>query len=239
MYIIPAIDIIDGKCVRLTQGDYSQKKIYNEDPLEVAKGFEAAGIKRLHLVDLDGAKKKKVVNIKVLESIAHGTSLHIDFGGGVQSDEDIQNVFDAGAQQITGGSIAVKNPELFISWVEKYGYEKIILGADVKNNRIAISGWEEEADKEIFEFLQVFYLDRNIKYVICTDVSKDGLLQGPSFELYNQINEKFPDLQLIASGGVSNYQDLEILSGTKCYGVIVGKAIYEGRISLKELRNFV
>ncbi|MDQ3534387.1 MAG: 1-(5-phosphoribosyl)-5-[(5-phosphoribosylamino)methylideneamino]imidazole-4-carboxamide isomerase [Bacteroidota bacterium] len=238
MYIIPAIDIIDGKCVRLTQGDYSQKKIYNEDPLEVAKGFEAAGIKRLHLVDLDGAKKKKVVNIKVLESIAHGTSLHIDFGGGVQSDEDIQNVFDAGAQQITGGSIAVKNPELFISWVEKYGYEKIILGADVKNNRIAISGWEEEADKEVFEFLQV-YLDRNIKYVICTDVSKDGLLQGPSFELYNQINEKFPDLQLIASGGVSNYQDLEILSGTKCYGVIVGKAIYEGRISLKELRNFV
>ncbi len=238
MFIIPAIDIIDGKCVRLTQGDYSQKKIYNEDPLEVAKGFEAAGIKRLHLVDLDGAKKKKVVNIKVLESIAHVTSLQIDFGGGVQSDEDIQNVFDAGAQQITGGSIAVKNPELFISWVEKYGYEKIILGADVKNNRIAISGWEEEADKEVFEFLQV-YLDRNIKYVICTDVSKDGLLQGPSFELYNQINEKFPDLQLIASGGVSNYQDLEILSGTKCYGVIVGKAIYEGRISLKELRNFV
>ncbi|MDQ3393168.1 MAG: 1-(5-phosphoribosyl)-5-[(5-phosphoribosylamino)methylideneamino]imidazole-4-carboxamide isomerase [Bacteroidota bacterium] len=238
MIIIPAIDIIDGKCVRLTQGNYNQKKIYNEDPLEVAKSFEASGIKRLHLVDLDGAKKKKIVNIKVLESIAAGTSLWIDFGGGVQSDEDIQMAFDAGAQQITGGSIAVKNPELFLSWLEKYGSEKIILGADVKDNKIAISGWQESSDLEIFNFIKSF-LAKNVKYVICTDVSKDGLLQGPSFELYNQISEKFPELKLIASGGVSNMEDLEKLSKTDCYGVIVGKAIYEGRVTLKDLQKFV
>lgn len=238
MFIIPAIDIIEGKCVRLTQGDYNQKKIYNEDPLEVAKGFEGAGIKKLHLVDLDGAKKKKIVNLKVLEAITRHTALHVDFGGGVQSDEDIQKAFGAGAQQVTGGSIAVKNPELFLSWLDIYGTEKIILGADVKNNQIAISGWQESSDLEIFSFLKSF-LEKRIKYVICTDVSKDGLLQGPAFELYDQILSEFPDLKLIASGGVSSLADLEKLSRTNCYGVIVGKAIYEGKVTLKDLSKFV
>jgi phosphoribosylformimino-5-aminoimidazole carboxamide ribotide isomerase len=231
---IPAIDIIDGKCVRLTQGDYSQKKIYNENPVEVAKSFENAGLQYLHLVDLDGAKQKKVVNYKVLEQIASQTSLKIDFGGGVQSNEDIQKVFDAGAKQITGGSIAVKNPDLFESWIERYGSEKIILGADVKNEKIAVGGWEETSELHIFDFLEK-YLAKGIRYVICTDISKDGLLQGTSLELYQKILKKFPDIHLIASGGVSCMQDLDDLQKNGLEGAIIGKAIYEEKISLEEL----
>ncbi len=234
MRFIPAIDIIDGKCVRLTQGDYSQKKIYNENPVEVAKSFENAGLQYLHLVDLDGAKQKKVVNYKVLEQIASQTSLKIDFGGGVQSNEDIQKVFDAGAKQITGGSIAVKNPDLFESWIERYGSEKIILGADVKNEKIAVGGWEETSELHIFDFLEK-YLAKGIRYVICTDISKDGLLQGTSLELYQKILKKFPDIHLIASGGVSCMQDLDDLQKNGLEGAIIGKAIYEEKISLEEL----
>jgi phosphoribosylformimino-5-aminoimidazole carboxamide ribotide isomerase len=237
MYIIPAIDIIDGKCVRLTQGDYNQKKEYNNNPLEVAKSFEDAGIKKLHLVDLDGAKQKKIVNYKVLENIAQNTDLQIDFGGGVQSDEDIELAFNCGASQVTGGSIAVKNPSLFENWFKKYGSEKIILGADVRNNMIAISGWEEKTELEIFNFL-AGHLNKGIQYVICTDVSKDGLLNGTSTELYKEIQQKFPKLKLIASGGVSNIEDLKELKNIGVYGAIVGKAIYEGRISLQELSKF-
>jgi len=231
---IPAIDMIDGKCVRLTQGDYSQKKIYNENPLDVAKSFEDAGLQYLHLVDLDGAKQKKVVNYKILEQIASNTSLKIDFGGGVQSDEDVQRVFDAGAKQITGGSIAVKNPDLFETWIKRYGSEKIILGADVKNEKIAVGGWEETSELNIFDFLEK-YLAKGIRYVICTDISKDGLLQGTSTELYQKILKKFPDIKLIASGGVSCMQDLEDLQNSGLEGAIIGKAIYEGKISLNEL----
>lgn len=234
MRFIPAIDMIDGKCVRLTQGDYSQKKIYNENPLDVAKSFEDAGLQYLHLVDLDGAKQKKVVNYKILEQIASNTSLKIDFGGGVQSDEDVQRVFDAGAKQITGGSIAVKNPDLFETWIKRYGSEKIILGADVKNEKIAVGGWEETSELNIFDFLEK-YLAKGIRYVICTDISKDGLLQGTSTELYQKILKKFPDIKLIASGGVSCMQDLEDLQNSGLEGAIIGKAIYEGKISLNEL----
>lgn len=234
MRFIPAIDIIEGKCVRLTQGDYSQKKIYNENPLEVAKSFEDAGLQYLHLVDLDGAKQKKVVNYAVLEQIASKTSLQIDFGGGVQTDEDIKKVFEAGAKQITGGSIAVKNPELFESWIERYGSERIILGADVKNEKIAVGGWEETSAIHIFDFLEK-YLAKGIKYVICTDISKDGLLQGTSLELYQKILKKFPDIHLVASGGVSSLQDLEDLQKNGLEGAIIGKAIYEGKISLQQL----
>ncbi|MCU0436300.1 MAG: 1-(5-phosphoribosyl)-5-[(5-phosphoribosylamino)methylideneamino]imidazole-4-carboxamide isomerase [Raineya sp.] len=234
MRFIPAIDIIDGKCVRLTQGDYSQKTIYNENPLEVAKSFEDAGLQYLHLVDLDGAKQKKVVNYKVLEQIASQTALNIDFGGGVQSDEDIQRVFDAGAKQITGGSIAVKNPDLFESWIKRYGSEKIILGADVKNEKIAVGGWEETSELHIFDFLEK-YLAKGIRYIICTDISKDGLLQGTSVELYQKILKKFPDIHLIASGGVSCMQDLDDLQKNGLEGAIIGKAIYEGKIGLNQL----
>ncbi|MFC3812977.1 1-(5-phosphoribosyl)-5-[(5-phosphoribosylamino)methylideneamino]imidazole-4-carboxamide isomerase [Lacihabitans lacunae] len=236
--IIPAIDIIDGKCVRLTQGDYAQKKIYNESPLEVAKEFEAAGIQRLHLVDLDGAKQKKIVNHKVLEAIATQTNLSIDFGGGIQSDEAIKMAFEYGAKQVTGGSIAVKNPEMFMNWLETFGSEKIILGADAKNEKIAISGWEEDTDVSVFDFLEK-YIAKGIKYTISTDVAKDGLLEGPSFDLYSQMQNKFPELHIIASGGVSVMADIEKLNDANIYGVIVGKAIYEGRISLKEIKNFL
>lgn len=237
MHIIPAIDIIDGKCVRLTQGDYAQKKEYNNSPLEVAKAYEEAGIRHLHLVDLDGARQKKIINLKVLEQIASNTRLHIDFGGGVQSDEDIQAAFNAGARQVTGGSIAVKQPQLFESWLQQYGSEKIILGADAKDGQIAVSGWQESSDRELFRFLED-YIAKGVQYVICTDVSKDGLLQGPSTELYQQIIERFPQLKLIASGGVAEMQDLHDLKATGCWGAIIGKAIYEGRISLKELADF-
>jgi phosphoribosylformimino-5-aminoimidazole carboxamide ribotide isomerase len=236
--VIPAIDIIDGKCVRLTQGDYGQKKIYNEDPAEVAKEFEDAGIKRLHLVDLDGAKEKRIINHKVLEKIANSTELIIDFGGGIQSDVDIQKAFDFGAKMITGGSIAVKNQEMFLGWLERYGPEKIILGADAKDEKIAISGWQESTEVSVFDFIQE-YLKKGIKYTISTDVAKDGLLQGPSFDLYEKMQVKFSDLHIIASGGVSEMKDLEKLNDQGVFGVIVGKAIYEGKISLKELEKFI
>jgi phosphoribosylformimino-5-aminoimidazole carboxamide ribotide isomerase len=235
MKIIPAIDIIDAKCVRLTQGDYARKKIYNEDPLEVAKSFEGAGFEKLHLVDLDGAREKHIVNYKVLESIATGTSLDIDFGGGVQSDEDITIAFEAGAKQITGGSIAVKRPAVFESWITRFGAERIILGADAKGGKIAISGWQEESSLNLLDFLEL-YIKKNIKYVISTDVSRDGLLEGPAIQMYQSIVDNYPELQLIASGGVSNMDDLRELRKMPIYGVIVGKAIYEGRISLKELK---
>lgn len=238
MEIIPAIDIIDGKCVRLTQGDYSQKTLYNENPLEVAKSFEAAGVKRLHLVDLDGAKQKRIVNYKVLESIASSTSLKIDFGGGIQSDKDIQMAFNAGAKQVTGGSIAIKNQALFESWVEEYSGEKIILGADAKNGFIAVSGWEETTEVSVNQILKN-YIPKGIKYVICTDVAKDGLLQGPSFDLYTSIIKDFPNIKLIASGGVTTIEDLYLLKEMGLYGAIIGKAFYEGRISLKDLQKFL
>jgi len=232
--IIPAIDLIEGKCVRLTQGDYAQKKIYNEKPLEVAKQFEGAGLTRLHLVDLDGAKAKKVVNWKVLESIASKTSLHVDFGGGVQSDDDLRVAFDCGAKQITGGSVAVKQPELFERWLKTYGGEKIILGADAKNEKITVSGWEEGTELWVYDFVEK-YQQKGVKYIISTDVAKDGLLQGPSFDLYINLQDKCPDLHVIASGGVSGMGDLERLAEMGLYGVIVGKAIYEGRVTLAEL----
>jgi phosphoribosylformimino-5-aminoimidazole carboxamide ribotide isomerase len=236
--VIPAIDIIDGKCVRLTQGDYGQKKIYNEDPAEVAKEFEDAGIKRLHLVDLDGAKEKRIINHKVLEKIANSTDLIIDFGGGIQSDIDIQKAFDFGAKMITGGSIAVKNQEMFLGWLEKFGPEKIILGADAKDEMIAISGWQEATKVSVFDFIEE-YLKKGIQYTISTDVAKDGLLQGPSFDLYEKMQAKFSDLHIIASGGVCEMMDLEKLNEQGVFGVIVGKAIYEGKISLKELEKFI
>jgi phosphoribosylformimino-5-aminoimidazole carboxamide ribotide isomerase len=235
--IIPAIDIIEGKCVRLTQGDYNQKKIYNENPTEVAKSFENAGIKRLHLVDLDGAKAKKIINYKVLEDISNYTNLTIDFGGGLQSNEDLRIAFESGASQITGGSIAVKNPEMFISWLVTYGSEKVILGADAINEFVAVSGWQETSSMSIYDLLEK-YIAHGIKYTISTDVAKDGLLQGPSIELYKKIQSQFPDLHIIASGGVSKIQDIIDLDELNIYGVIVGKAIYENRISLKEIEKY-
>lgn len=238
MHIIPAIDIINGKCVRLTQGDYASKKEYRSDPVEVAKEFEAAGIKRLHMVDLDGALKKKIVNIATLEKVASKTSLHIDFGGGVQSDQDLRDAFNAGAKQITGGSIAVKNPDMFESWLVMFGPEKIILGADVKDKKIAVSGWQEKSKVDIFPFLED-YLLKGIKYAICTDIAKDGVLKGPSFELYGELMTSFPELKLIASGGVSSIADIEMLAEMNTYGVIIGKAIYENAFSLKDLEPFL
>ena len=237
-HIIPAIDIIDGKCVRLTKGDYGTKIVYNENPFEVAQAFEASGIERLHLVDLDGAKAKKVINFKVLDKIASGTNLTIDFGGGVQSDEDLLQVFNYGATQITGGSIAVKNEEKFIDWIQVYGGDKIILGADAKNEKIAISGWEENSGQDIYSFVERF-IAKGIKYTISTDVDKDGLLEGPSYKLYQNLKDRFDRLHIIASGGVSKMADIEKLSEQKLYGVIVGKAIYEGRITLKEIEKFI
>ena len=236
--IIPAIDLIEGKCVRLTQGDYGQKTIYNENPLEVAMQFQDAGLKRLHLVDLDGAKAKKVVNWKVLEKIATKTSLHVDFGGGVQSDEDLKAVFESGAKQVTGGSIAVKNPELFLNWISVYGGEKIILGADAKKEKVAVSGWEEGTEIWVYDFVEN-YVDKGVKYTISTDVAKDGLLQGPSFDLYKNLQDKCPDLKIIASGGISGLEDVEKLAEMNIYGVIIGKAIYENRIKLSELQRFL
>ncbi|MEX2513073.1 MAG: 1-(5-phosphoribosyl)-5-[(5-phosphoribosylamino)methylideneamino]imidazole-4-carboxamide isomerase [Cyclobacteriaceae bacterium] len=237
MEIIPAIDIIDGKCVRLTQGDYKQKKVYSRDPLEVAKRFEDAGISRLHLVDLDGAKVKRIVNHEVLSRICQFTDLKVDFGGGVQSDEDIELAFHLGASQVTGGSIAVKKPELFASWLNKYGGERLILGADAKDRKIAISGWQEATAMEVIDFIQE-YRKKGVQYVICTDVAKDGLLQGPSFELYEEIMAAVSGIKLIASGGVSSLEDLKALEKAGVYGTIVGKAFYEGRISIKELAAF-
>ncbi|MBT0812952.1 1-(5-phosphoribosyl)-5-[(5-phosphoribosylamino)methylideneamino]imidazole-4-carboxamide isomerase [Litoribacter ruber] len=237
MEIIPAIDIIGGKCVRLTQGDYSQQKTYHDSPLEMAKRFEQAGVKRLHLVDLDGAKQKQIVNKQVLEDIAQNTSLKVDFGGGVQSDEDIALAFRLGASQVTGGSVAIRKPDLFDRWIREYGTEKIILGADAKNRKIAIGGWEESTELDVVEFISS-YMKKGLRYVICTDVAKDGLLQGPSLELYEEIMEEVPGVKLIASGGVSSMKDLEDLEKVGVYGAIVGKAYYEGKVTLEELAAF-
>lgn len=237
MRIIPAIDIIDGKCVRLSKGDYSTQKTYNENPLEVAKAFEDHGIEYLHLVDLDGAKSKHIVNHKVLETLATKTNLKIDFGGGLKTDEDLRIAFESGAQQVTGGSIAVKEPEVFSQWISSYGAEKIILGADVKGEYIATDGWLETSDQSLFDFL-AHYQTKGIQYTICTDISKDGMLQGPSFDLYEKIIAE-TQVKLIASGGISQFDELPRLAEMGCEGTIIGKAIYENRISLKQLENFI
>ena len=237
MEIIPAIDIIDGKCVRLTQGDYAQKTVYNEYPLEIAKQFEDAGLKRLHLVDLDGAKAGAVKNWKVLETIAGKTSLVIDFGGGIKTEKDVSIVFESGAALATIGSLAVKDETTFTQWLAQYGAEKFLLGADVKEEKIAVSGWLETTDIWIYDFIEK-YVQQGVKQLFCTDVSKDGKLEGPSTELYKNIIAKFPALHFIASGGVSGMKDLEALRAAGCKGAIVGKAIYENRISLKELTIF-
>ncbi|MDB4293191.1 1-(5-phosphoribosyl)-5-[(5-phosphoribosylamino)methylideneamino]imidazole-4-carboxamide isomerase [Maribacter sp.] len=247
MRIIPAIDIIDGKCVRLSKGDYDTKKIYNENPLEVAKEFEAHGIRYLHLVDLDGAKSKQIVNHKILEQIASNTNLKIDFGGGLKANDDLRIAFESGANQITGGSIAVKDTQTFTSWINSYGPEKIILGADAMDEKIAISGWQEESKEELIPFIQA-YQKKNIQYVICTDISKDGMLAGPSFALYQRILnsclgdsalEEPSKIKLIASGGISTFDELPRLAEMGCEGTIIGKAIYENRISLKQLENYI
>ncbi len=255
MRLIPAIDIIEGKCVRLSKGDYGTKKIYNENPLEVAKEFEAHGIQYLHVVDLDGAKSKHIVNHKVLESIATQTSLKIDFGGGLKSDEDLHIAFESGANQITGGSIAVKDKETFLGWLETYGSDKIILGADAQNEKVAVSGWQEESNQELVPFIQS-YQKKGITYVICTDISKDGMLEGPSFDLYKKILSKTMKhetlvtgsgvedvesigINLIASGGISTFEELPKLAEIGCEGTIIGKAIYENRISLKQLEHYI
>jgi phosphoribosylformimino-5-aminoimidazole carboxamide ribotide isomerase len=236
--IIPAIDLINGQCVRLTQGDYKQKTVYNSNPVEVAKSFEDAGIQRLHLVDLDGAKAKHIVNASVLENIAKATNLSIDFGGGIKTNEDIKIAFNAGASQITAGSIAVANPDLVNRWMGEYGASKIILGADVKGLNIAVNGWQEESSEKLFPFLES-YLAKGIEYCICTDVAKDGLLQGSSIDLYRSILERFPQLKLIASGGVISIEEVQELNDIGCHGAIIGKAIYEGRITLKELEKLI
>ena len=238
MRIIPAIDLIDGKCVRLSKGDYATQKTYNENPLEVAKTFEDHGIEYLHLVDLDGAKSKHIVNYKVLEDIAAKTSLKIDFGGGLKSDEDLRIAFESGANQITGGSIAVKQPEVFEEWLTKYGSEKIILGADVQNKQIATNGWLETSEHQLMDFVQS-YQNKGIQYVICTDISKDGMLQGPAFELYEELIQNQPRIKLIASGGISTFEELPKLANLGCEGTIIGKAIYENRIALKDLEHFI
>ena len=255
MRIIPAIDIIDGKCVRLSKGDYDTKKIYNENPLEVAKEFEAHGIAYLHLVDLDGAKSKHIVNHKILEQIASKTSLKIDFGGGLKTDDDLRIAFESGARQVTGGSIAVKDKDTFIGWIEKYGADKIILGADAMNEKVAVSGWQEESTEELIPFI-TSYQEKGVQYVICTDIAKDGMLEGPSFDLYQKIIkmsvraqsrtddltialEATPELKLIASGGISTFDELPKLAEMGCEGTIIGKAIYENRISLKQLEEFI
>lgn len=236
--IIPAIDMIEGKCVRLTQGDYATRKVYNEDPLEVAKAFEDAGIRRLHVVDLDGAKAGHIVNYRVLEKLAGHTSLVIDFGGGLKQTKDVEIAFDCGAQMVTGGSIAIKDPETFTAWIARFGSERIILGADAKDRRIAISGWEEATDAELLPFIQK-YREQGIEKVICTDISRDGMLEGPAVDLYKEILEAVPEIYLIASGGVSSIADIEKLAEANVPAVIFGKALYEGRITLKELERFV
>lgn len=237
MRIIPAIDIIDGKCVRLSKGDYNTQKTYNENPLEVAKAFEAHGIQHLHLVDLDGAKSKHIVNHRVLETLATHTTLSIDFGGGLKADEDLRIAFECGAQQVTGGSIAVKQPDTFTQWIKTYGTDKIILGADVKGEFIATDGWLETSDQSLFEFL-AHYQQQGVSYTICTDISKDGMLAGPSFDLYEKILAT-TDVKLIASGGISTFDELPRLAAMGCEGTIIGKAIYENRISLAQLEKFI
>ena len=236
--LIPAIDIIDGKCVRLSQGDYDTKKVYNENPLEVAMEFEANGIRRLHVVDLDGAKSSHVVNYKVLDAIAGHTSLIIDFGGGIKSDEDLVIAFENGAQMVPLGSVEVKHPELFKRWLAQYGAEKIILGADVKDNRISVNGWLEEGPQELMPFL-TDYTQEGVNKVLCTDISRDGMLQGPSIELYKQVMQQFPSMHLIASGGVSCLDDILRLEDAGIPAVVFGKALYEGRITMKDLKRFM
>lgn len=238
MRIIPAIDIIEGKCVRLSKGDYDTKKVYNENPLEVAKSFEDHGIEYLHLVDLDGAKSKHIVNYKILETIATKTNLKIDFGGGLKTDQDLKIAFENGADQITGGSIAVKNPDVFQQWIGQYGSNKIILGADADQEKIAISGWQEASDEALLPFIAL-HLEKGIQYVICTDISKDGMLQGPSFDLYQKILKQSPAIKLIASGGISTFEELPKLAELGCEGTIIGKAIYENKISLKQLESYI
>ena len=237
MRIIPAIDIINGQCVRLTKGDYSTKKVYNENPLEVAKMFEDVGIEHLHVVDLDGAKAQHIINHHILEKIASKTNLKVDFGGGLKSDADLKIAFESGAHQVTGGSIAVKNPLQFLNWLETYGADKIILGADCLDQKIAIQGWQEESDKEVLGFIKEF-IAKGVSYVICTDIAKDGMLQGPSFELYETILDSVNSVKLIASGGISTFDELPKLADLGCEGVIIGKAIYEGNISFKQLETY-
>jgi len=232
--IIPALDILDGKCVRLSQGDYDQVKVYDDDPLEVAKRFEDHGLHRLHVVDLDGAKANRIINYRILERIASRTSLIIDFGGGLKSDYDLQIAFDSGAKMVTGGSIAVKNPEMFQRWIDKFGGKSIILGADCRNNRIAVCGWTENTEEDIFSFIGN-WRKQGIFKVICTDIGKDGMLEGPNIELYRKIKENNTDIHLIASGGIGCMDDVVRLEEAHIPGVIIGKAIYEGRIDLKEL----
>ena len=236
--IIPAIDIIDGKCVRLTQGDYVKKKQYSNSPLNVAKEFEDHGIKRLHLVDLDGAKSSHVVNLNVLEQIASSTSLIIDFGGGIKSDDDLRNSFNAGAHMVTVGSLAVKNPKIIASWMNEYGMDRFIIGADVKNGKISINGWKEEGNDDLMTFLDN-YVRQGVKNILCTDISKDGMLNGPATELYVKIMNKYPDINLIASGGVSCIEDIRLLNENNIPSVVFGKAFYEGRILFKDLMEFI
>lgn len=236
--IIPAIDLIDGKCVRLSQGDYTKKTVYNENPLKVAKEFEAAGIKRLHLVDLDGAKAGKIKNLSVLEKIASKTKLLIDFGGGVKTNEDFQSVLNAGAIYVAVGSVAVKQPEIFNKWIKEFGADKILLGTDVKNNKLSVSAWTETTEIDIFDFLES-KIKQGIKTVFSTDISKDGMLAGPAIDLYKEIHKQFPKLKLIASGGVSKMEDVYAVEKAGCSGVIIGKAIYEGKISINELVKII
>lgn len=232
--LIPAIDIIDGKCVRLTKGDYDQKKVYNENPVEVAQHFESLGFKRLHVVDLDGAKSKHIVNDDVLRAITAATSLVVDFGGGIKTEEDIEKAFDAGAAMVTVGSIAVTNPQLFLNWIEQYGAEKLILGADVRNGKISINGWKEDSSEDLLPFLKQ-YTDKGVRNVLCTEISKDGTLQGPAIDLYKQIMKAYPDMHLIASGGVSCNDDIRALETADIPAVVFGKAFYEGKIKVEEL----
>ncbi len=237
MRIIPAIDIIDGKCVRLTKGDYATQKTYRDNPLDVAREFEDHGIRYLHLVDLDGARSKHIVNHGVLRQITEGTSLQVDFGGGIKSDEDLRIAFENGAAQITGGSVAQQQPELFLQWLEHYGAERIILGADSHHRKIATQGWQKQSEEDVVDFIASF-ATKGVAYVICTDISKDGMLQGPSLELYREILSG-SDVRLIASGGITSMADLEKLQAIGCEGAIIGKAIYEGHIQLKELQSFI
>ena len=238
MELIPAIDIIEGKCVRLTQGDYDTKIVYHDDPLEIAKMFDGSGLARLHVVDLDGAREGKIINYKILNRIASRTSLVVDFGGGLKSDKDVEIAFENGAQMVTGGSIAIKAPELFETWLKRYGAERIILGADAKEEKIAVSGWQETTETSLVPFIENFY-KRGVKKVICTDIGRDGMLQGPATKLYVKICEALPEIYLIASGGVGSMKDIEALENAGVPAVIFGKAFYEGRITLKELEKWV
>lgn len=236
--LIPAIDIIEGKCVRLTKGEYSSQKTYSENPLEIAKQLEDIGVKRLHIVDLDGAKSKHIVNHKVLETIANSTSLKIDFGGGIKSDADIHTAFDSGASLVTIGSVASTSPELFMSWIDKYGTDKIILGADVRNGMISINGWKEDSQYSLFDFLDK-YIEAGIINILCTEISRDGMLEGPATDLYKEIMQRYPNINLIASGGISCMKDIEVLDDNGIPSVVFGKAMYEERISMADIRNWL